>query len=620
MSPDLTDPRVSLHSEVLPESHPRDGHTTVRATVSRYLAGTAGLFAHVILAVGISTVLFAAYLVRAGYSVVPYWDEWDAIINYFRLDRLTWIWVQHNEHRIVFYKLLFLVNMLIFKGNEWPMYIAIFSCQAVSALILGYMLRRLGQVKGTLWECCFGLALYCTFCPSQWENFSWAFQFSFVLVNVWMLTAVLCLLLQRQRIETGEPAGGIFFFVSLLAASAATFTNGNGIVVWPVLVLLAFAARLQWRTVGIYIIASCCIAPLYLIGYHSPPHHANPLISIQQPLSILDYVEKYLGGAVVPGRHLAWAAQIGEAALIVVTVLFAHLLSRRRNAILLDYALAGIILYCLGTVFITSLGRINFGSDQAFVSRYQTFALLFWFSLTTWIVVCVSRQRALKSLLALYLLIAAVTGLSAREYSVILEAVKDRTMRREVGGAALLSGVHDDDVLQGSLFPHPATVWASVNFLRPYRLSLFSIANAGELYRNFASFYKIIAPSACTGYIDAISYPSIDPEAVKLEGWIINVRTRRPLKTLIFVSEGRIVGFGVSGALRSDVAKAIHSNRAARSGWAGYAKLPADERELEVYGVIDRSAERDACLVARVKIPSPNLQRTSELPLPSSRQ
>ena len=57
------------------------------------------------------------------------------------------------------------------------------------------MLRRFGKLKGPFWAACFGLALYTYFCPCQWENFGWGIQFSFMLVSVWMMIALVGVLL-----------------------------------------------------------------------------------------------------------------------------------------------------------------------------------------------------------------------------------------------------------------------------------------------------------------------------------------------------------------------------------------------------------------------------------------
>ncbi len=287
------------------------------------------ILGYVILALGFGTVLSAAYLMRAGYSVVPYWDELDELTSYVDATHnsvLRWMWTQHNEHRLLFYKSLFLVDMHFFQGRNWPMYAATFCSLMASAVVIGYMLRKLGHFKGYLWQACLGLTLYCLFCPSQWENLSWAFQLSFVLVNVWVLTAVLCLVIQKQRIDAGQPIDITVVLVSLLAASAATFTSGNGMTVWPVLIAVALLAKLPWRLLGAYALGLACVVPLYLIGYHSPSQHASPFESLRHLGLVLEYVEKYLGGAVVPDTLLGLAPLLGLLGLAAAAALLLWLI------------------------------------------------------------------------------------------------------------------------------------------------------------------------------------------------------------------------------------------------------------------------------------------------------
>ena len=170
-----------------PNSTTQAPSTRLSVSLSPPIARLCDFFGHFILLSGIVTVFSAAYLIRAGCSIVPYWDELAQMYWYtIWIDKspFTWILHQHNEHRILFYKLLFKVDMQLFKGSNLSMYIGLFCCPVALAVILGYMLWKLGPIKGALWESCFGIALYCLFCPSQWENFYWAFQLSFMLVSV----------------------------------------------------------------------------------------------------------------------------------------------------------------------------------------------------------------------------------------------------------------------------------------------------------------------------------------------------------------------------------------------------------------------------------------------------
>src|ERR1039458_8556827 len=373
-------------------------------------------------------------LIDAGHSVVPCWDELEETAFYvdaMHKSVLSWMWAQHNEHRILFYKALFILDIRFFQGRNWRMYAAIFCSLLALAVVFGYMLHKLGDFKGPLWQACFGLTLYCLFCPSQWENLSWAFQVSFVLVNVWVATAVLCLVLQKQRLVAGQPSGIGLLLVSFLAATAATFTNGNGITVWPVLVTLALLAKLPWRLVWIYILGFVIVVPLYLIGYHSPAQHASPFASLHQPRLVLEYMAHYLGGAVVPTIPIHLAPAIGLLGLIAAVFLFFRLILHPGEKSLLEYALAGIILYSVATVLITSLGRLNFGPIQALSSRYQMFGLLFWLALSLWIICIAARQPTTNWLVAVYLLIVVMTCYSATRYRPILEHIRHNTAKKE---------------------------------------------------------------------------------------------------------------------------------------------------------------------------------------------
>ena len=593
----------------------RAGHQTMAnksAEASLRQLKLTHILGYLILAIGAGTVLGAAKVMRAGYSVVPYWDELEEMTSYVDATHkslLSWMWAQHNEHRILFYKLLFIVDMQFFHGRNWPMYVAIFCSQAALAVVIGYMLYKLGDIKGPLWRACFGLTLFCLFCPSQWENFCWAFQFSFVLVNVWVAAAVLCLVLHKQRLASGQPNGMGLVLASLLAATAATFTNGNGITIWPVLIVLALLTKLPWRLVAIYVLGLACVVPVYLIGYHSPSKHASPLDSIRQPRQVLEYTANYFAGGVMPDsailktRAIGLAPAIGLLGLIAAIVLILWLTLRRSKKSFLEYALAGIILYAMATALITSLGRLNYGTLQAFTSRYQSFALLFWLALALWIIISIgARQTTASGLIAAYLLIIVIAGYSATKYSGIVEHVSFNKAARELGGAAMITGVHDDGFLRSQILSTPIA-WPEVEELRPRQLSLFSTPRAKQFGQDFAHYYSVATHSTCQGKADDASYVSTNPEGIVIHGWLVQGLTDDPLEEVLFVAEGKIVGFGVVEPEPFHFGNAFHSTHASRRAWIGYAQLTAS-KTLELYGVRSSFGHNESCHIDTASVGS----------------
>src|SRR5687767_513075 len=61
------------------------------------------------------------------YSPVPFWDMWDSYLGFFGSTRDggfgVW-WAQHNEHRIVFSKVLFWLDLAVVRRGSTPFLIA----------------------------------------------------------------------------------------------------------------------------------------------------------------------------------------------------------------------------------------------------------------------------------------------------------------------------------------------------------------------------------------------------------------------------------------------------------------------------------------------------------------
>ena len=98
------------------------------------------ILSYLILACGICTVGVGARQIVTSHSLVPLWDEWteiDAIATApgHRLP-LSWLWAQHSEHRVVFYRLLLLVDVHMFHGKHW---ISFWCMLAVQILCLAFL-------------------------------------------------------------------------------------------------------------------------------------------------------------------------------------------------------------------------------------------------------------------------------------------------------------------------------------------------------------------------------------------------------------------------------------------------------------------------------------------------
>ena len=382
---------------------------------------------YAVLLAGIGAGIASAYIVITTYSPLPHWDEW-ALFDHLATGNasLSWLWAQHNEHRILVPKLLFLLDLYFFRGTQAFLLTSIFFIQLLQTALLSFSLWTLGGLRGSAWRTGTGLIAYCILCPTQQENLIWGFQLQFVLPAAMATLAVLTLLLYYRKPHAWLLA------LSILAATIATWSLANGMLLWPLLLIGALllqksglgSAGLQACVPGrepktlsplrsststakeelsgashrgpegphypsqncravipaILLFAAANIA-LYLYRYHRPGPSAEFPGLLLAADRTLHYVAVYFGSTFV--RHSSgWIPLLaGTAGLWVAVAIMIRTLPQRGTSSLLQLELSLLMLLCIATAFLTASGRLHLGLEQATASRYQTFALLFWCSL-----------------------------------------------------------------------------------------------------------------------------------------------------------------------------------------------------------------------------------------------
>ena len=581
------------------------------------------LLSYVILACGLLTFVVGSYQILSSHSLVPMGDEWteiDAIATApHHQPPLTWLWAQHNEHRVVFYRLLLLADIHLFHGKHWISFWSMFAVQCALLGLLVWLLRREG-LRGTLWRAITGLGAFCLFSPSQWQNFGWAFQISFLLPGFFFTLALLGLL-EYERSAGPSKRRWIYLGLSILAASAATYSNGNGVVVWPLLFSAAAVLRLRLRVLLAYAVSGFAVIGSYLYHYASPPYHSSPWQSIRHPLALLDYTFKYLGVALPPWIKIrdALAVSTGAFGLLAALAAAAWVLTRPQWRKPLPVVLLGLMFYSLTTAFITALGRIGFGADQAFESRYQTYNLLFWFSVfTLWLLIVDEMAPFLRTamLIASPIVMLFAAGML---FPLCLRASQLKTLRSEAPALTLIIGVPDKQAL-AMLYPDPSIPWRDAEYFREQHLFMFSGLWYGHMDEPLASVYHVGSEQLCAGQVSVVepvppedSLTGQDTGGLRVSGWAVDRPSEKPIRSLVITADGTIAGFAVGGLqlqlfvdYRNKIAGKTEGSKAFLKKarfveWSGYAHPAPGTPAMEVYAIGNRRNE--LCHIATVAVP-----------------
>lgn len=331
--------------------------------------------------------VLAFYFVYKFGVTVPYWDQWELVPllekMYNNTLTLADLWSQHNEHRILFPRILML---LLARLSGWNIFLELCTNMVLAAFTLLFLLSILcSTLEKTPSWLKFFISLM-IFSMVQHENWVWGWQIQMFLSVLGSVIAIWAANKWQGKMN------GLIIVIS--AAVLSSYSFNTGLLTWPA-VLVVLLLQKKWKRKHIIILTLACIATvlLYYYKYKSVAYHPPILFFLDHPVIYIRYVLTYLGAS------LGWTYFYS---LIITLIIFVLILLaifniwRFDRQKLCDLApWLALVLYACMAACATGLGRAGFGWKQAFESRYTTISALL--PISTAVLLCYAIKLSLKT-------------------------------------------------------------------------------------------------------------------------------------------------------------------------------------------------------------------------------
>lgn len=335
------------------------------------------------------------FLFRYSYNF-PYFDDFEVILDFLNRflttgqgsEKLRLLFEQHGEHRLVFDRVVALVECYLFGQVEFRSLILIGSTALAVILVLFCKTARRDAKLSPLHLAPVALLLF------NFRYFEASFWPMAALQNLWVLCfAFLAFYFLFQRNSSSV-------YVAAAFGLMATFTSANGMVTFAAgALVLALNRQLLTRKSLIWGAAGFVAILSYLHGYEKPGQHPEVLRPLlENPAGFVGYVLAFLGSVFT--QNVIAAVAIGSA-----FVGFAGYLTLRRY-FARDPICYALIVFLLVTGALAGFSRFGFGMEQALASRYAIVSTLL--AVSCYVALMSLVQHRSKTVYGIAILIASL--------------------------------------------------------------------------------------------------------------------------------------------------------------------------------------------------------------------
>jgi hypothetical protein len=475
---------------------------------------------------------------------VPVEDQWDELVSG---QHLTWSWLfsQHNEHRILFPRIVFIIDRVLFaESNIFDFCVNVLLQSAMAVLMFSLAVRSgIENRWGRVWIGGFCVSLL--FWSIQSENFIWGFQVQFfgVVLAAGCSFAIVAAGMRERRA----------LILAVILDVIAVFTLSSGIIVPFLNVAIAIWIGRSRTMIATLMLVALALLTAYLVGYQTPSVHTNPLTTFAHLGSVIAYSLVELG---LPfGRTVGWyfsarktliSGLAGSVGVLLFCVFVWLAFRDRRRAAPHRVALLAVTGFVVAMTLLTAMGRVGFGLDQALASRYGTPVVAFWLSLATLAMahfgVTLKRQAlVMLACLPLQVLILA----SQLHFVVVADAFAGA---RALSIPYLLADVADAEMLK-AVYPTAARPLMMEERLRAEHTSIFRDPWVDWMGTPLAKHLQVVDPSNCHGSFERVE-PVVDGSHAgwRASGSALVGDGQKPARRILFTdAEGNIVGYGLGG-------------------------------------------------------------------------
>jgi hypothetical protein len=302
---------------------------------------------------------------------VPFLDEFDSLVPLFSEEgsiSLKTLFSQHNEHRIFFPRIVFI---MIGRLSQMNMKVYMLVSQMLVAVIYFALCTFINNIdKGKIKYPMMLLIGFLLYSPVQYANQLLGFQVGFYMVDVF---AVLSIFFMHKSVNTGEKDLR-FLILSILCAIVSSFSSIQGLLVWfavDFVYVLHYRKNvlksMRFRIWNLFTVSSWV---LYFLNYHKPGNVPSLLSILKNPKESIQYVLCIVGHPLFIDRYSLYV--YGLLTIIVCLIILFIFIKHNDKSDFMSISL--IVFGSLVAVSIT-VGRVGFGVWQALSSRYTTFTL-----------------------------------------------------------------------------------------------------------------------------------------------------------------------------------------------------------------------------------------------------